>query len=45
MNDIATPAALREQAATLRLHGLLEHWVEVMADPEQAHWVGQMLAW
>jgi peptidyl-prolyl cis-trans isomerase C len=31
MNDIATPAALREQAAALRLHGLLEHWAEVMA--------------
>lgn len=45
MNDIATPAALREQAASLRLHGLLEHWAEVMAEPEQAHWVAQMLAW
>ena len=45
MNDIATPAALREQAASLRLHGLIEHWGEVMAQPEQAHWVAQMLGW
>ena len=30
MNDIATPAALREQAAALLLHGLLEHWGEVI---------------
>jgi len=45
MNDIATPAALREQAAALRLHGLLEHWAEVMAQPEQAAWVAQMLGW
>ena len=45
MNDTTTPAALREQAASLRLHGLLEHWAEVMAEPEQARWVAQMLAW
>ena len=45
MNDITTPAALREQAALLRLHGLLEHWGEVMAQPDQARWVAQMLAW
>ena len=46
MNDITTPqAALREQAGALRLHGLLEHWGEVMAQPEQARWVAQMLAW
>jgi len=47
MNDLMTPppAALREQAAALRLHGLLEHWGEVMAQPEQARWVAQMLAW
>ena len=45
MNDTATPAALREQAAALRLHGLLEHWAEVMAQPEQAQWVAQMLSW
>ena len=45
MNDTATPAALREQATALRLHGLIEHWAEVMAQPQQAHWVAQMLAW
>ena len=46
MNDTTTPpAALREQAAALRLHGLLEHWGEVMAQPEQARWVAQLLAW
>lgn len=51
MNDPVTPpspapsAALREQAAALRLHGLLEHWAEVMAQPEQARWVAQLLAW
>jgi len=46
MNDLTTPlAALREQAGTLRLHGLLEHWGEVMAQPEQARWVAQMLGW
>ena len=45
MNDLTNPAALREQAAALRLHGLIEHWAEVMAQPEQAHWVAQMLAW
>ena len=31
MNDTATPAALREQAAALRLHGLLEHWAEAVS--------------
>ena len=36
MNDITPVAALREQAATLRLHGLLEHWAEVMAQPDHA---------
>ena len=36
---------LREQAAGLRWHGLLAHWSEVCADPAQAHWVAQMLAW
>jgi DNA replication protein DnaC len=43
----ATPsqAELREQAAVLRLHGLLAHWAEVMGHPEQARWVAQMLAW
>ena len=38
-------AALRAQATTLRLHGLLAHWSDVMAQPEQARWVTQMLAW
>jgi DNA replication protein DnaC len=43
----ATPsqAELREQAGTLRLHGLQAHWAEVMGDPQQARWVAQMLAW
>jgi hypothetical protein len=45
MNDIATTTTLREQAAALRLHGLIEHWAEVMAQPEQAHLVAQMLTW
>lgn len=36
---------LREQAAALRLHGLLAHWSEVMAQPEQAGWIAQWLAW
>ena len=45
MNDTTTPAALREQATSLRLHGLLEHWGEVMAQPDQARWMAQMLAW
>jgi DNA replication protein DnaC len=36
---------LREHASTLRLHGLLAHWSEVMGEPEQARWVAQMLAW
>ena len=38
-------AELREHAAELRLHGLLAHWREVCADPAQARWVAQMLAW
>ena len=45
MHDPGTPTALREQAAALRLHGLIEHWAEVMAQPEQASWVAQMLTW
>ena len=36
---------LREQALVLRLHGLLAHWSEVMAQPEQARWIAQWLAW
>jgi DNA replication protein DnaC len=38
-------AELREQAGVLRLHGLLAHWAEVCADPVQARWVAQLLAW
>jgi DNA replication protein DnaC len=41
----ASQAELRAQAGTLRLHGLLAHWAEVMGHPEQARWVAQMLAW
>jgi DNA replication protein DnaC len=40
-----TLRGLREQAAVLRLHGLLAHWAEVMGHPQQARWVAQMLAW
>ena len=36
---------LRQQAAGLRLHGLLAHWAEVMGHPEQARWVTQVLSW
>lgn len=36
---------LRQQAQGLRLHGLLAHWSEVMAQPEQARWITQWLAW
>jgi DNA replication protein DnaC len=43
--EIATAQAQREHAASLRLHGLLAHWGEVCAQPEQARWVAQMLAW
>ena len=38
-------AALREQAHGLRLHGLLAHWSEVGAKPDQLRWVAQWLAW
>lgn len=38
-------AELREHASDLRLHGLLAHWGEVMAQPDQARWVAQMLGW
>ncbi|HOX90703.1 MAG TPA: IS21-like element helper ATPase IstB [Rubrivivax sp.] len=41
----ASQAELREQAAGLRLHGLLAHWPEVMGHPEQTRWVAQWLAW
>jgi hypothetical protein len=36
---------LRAQAGALRLHGLLAHWAEVCAEPAQARWVAQLLAW
>ena len=39
------PTELRSQAAALRLHGLLAHWSEVMADAEAARRVAQWLAW
>lgn len=38
-------AELRAQAAGLRLHGLLAHWSEVMADAEAARSVAQWLGW
>ena len=38
-------AELRERAGELRLHGLLAHWGEVFAEPEQARWVVQLLDW
>jgi DNA replication protein DnaC len=38
-------AELRAQAAALRLHGLLAHWPEVMAEPEAARRVAQWLGW
>lgn len=50
--DVATLAEaqaheqrLREQAVELRLHGLLGRWAEVMGNPEQSRWVGQLLGW
>ena len=36
---------LREQAVGLRLHGLLAHWSEVMADADAARRVTQWLRW
>ena len=46
MSEMApSHAALREHASELRLHGLLDHWAEVMGQPEQARWVAQMLGW
>jgi hypothetical protein len=43
--DPSHPCELRAQAGALRLHGLLAHWAEVAAQPEQARWVSQLLAW
>ena len=40
-----TLAELREQATALRLHGLLAHWGELMADPESQRRVHQWLRW
>lgn len=39
------PAELRVQAAGLRLHGLLAHWSEVMADADAARRIAQWLRW
>lgn len=36
---------LRAQAEQLRLHGLLAHWRELMAEPEGARRVAQWLGW
>lgn len=36
---------LREQACTLRLHGLLAHWPELMAEPEAARRAAQWIGW
>jgi DNA replication protein DnaC len=41
----ASLQGLREQAAGLRLHGLLAHWSEVMADADAARRVTQWLRW
>jgi DNA replication protein DnaC len=46
MTEIAIPQnELRQRASELRLHGLLAHWGEVFAVPEQARWVVQLLDW
>lgn len=48
MSDMAVninPAELRTQAAGLRLHGLLAHWAELMADADAVQRVAQWLAW
>lgn len=45
MKQTPCQAELRDQAAELRLHGLLAHWAQVWAEPEQARWVAQMLQW
>jgi DNA replication protein DnaC len=39
------PTELRARAAELRLHGLLAHWSEVMAEAVAAQRVAQWLAW
>jgi DNA replication protein DnaC len=46
MSDFPMNAAdLRTQATSLRLHGLLAHWPELMAEPEAASRVAQWLGW
>ncbi len=39
------PSQLREQAAALRLNGVLAHWGELVAEPQQAQWVARLLGW
>lgn len=38
-------ADLHTQAAGLHLYGLLSRWSEVMAEPERARWVAELLGW
>jgi len=45
MSEAPNSQELRAQAAGLRLHGLLAHWSEVMAEPEAARRVTQWLGW
>ncbi|MES2886316.1 MAG: IS21-like element helper ATPase IstB [Pseudomonadota bacterium] len=46
MSDLPlNTAELRTQAVHLRLHGLLAHWPELMAEPEAARRVAQWLGW
>jgi DNA replication protein DnaC len=45
MSETMNAAELRGQADALRLHGLLAHWTELMADPEAARRVAQWIAW
>ena len=40
-----TATELRQQAASLRLHGLLAHWPELVAEPEATGRVAQWLGW
>ncbi|MDE2454305.1 MAG: ATP-binding protein, partial [Burkholderiales bacterium] len=44
-DDDLSQDELRRRAGEHRLHGLLSHWADVMADPAQARWVTQMLGW
>lgn len=43
--DDTAAAELRQQAAALRLHGLLAHWGELMAEPQAQRRVRQWLQW